>query len=257
MYIYKITRNKNGKYYIGKKEDKPEDSTNYYGSGLIIKRIIKKDGKKNLTKDILMNNVNSKEQLCYYEKFWIKVLHAQDIKYGYNIHQGGTGGDTFTNNPNKEEIRKKFKNKRLSLETKNKIGYAARNCSLLTRIKLSNASKGNKRNLGRIKPLETIEKIRKSMLGKNKNPLTDEHKKNISINAANNDNYGFKNKLHSEETKRKMVKIKFERWAVKKHLKLLQKINSLQIIFPERYSDVAIKRYFKPNIKAQLFLKDL
>ena len=40
--------------------------------------------------------------------FWIKFYNSRDRKIGYNISSGGEYGDTFTNNPNKEEIRKKF-----------------------------------------------------------------------------------------------------------------------------------------------------
>lgn len=160
MYIYKTTRNSNGKYYIGKRETTPENDKWYYGSGLIIKHIIKKDGKENLTKDILMNNINTKEELCYWEQFWITVLDAQNKEYGYNIANGGSGGKTrYYTGKTYEEIygidKAKLLKEKLILahlghkhteEQKNKIGLAqkGRKRSKETCINISKALTGKR-----------------------------------------------------------------------------------------------------------------
>ena len=112
MVIYKTTNLINGKFYVGK------DVRNlncYLGSGKLLKRAIKKYGKNNFVKEILeiCNNLTDLEER---EKFWIKELDS--INNGYNLTEGGTGGDTFTNNSNKEEIRNKLKKRIVSEEVK-------------------------------------------------------------------------------------------------------------------------------------------
>jgi group I intron endonuclease len=104
-YIYKITNTCNGKIYVGKRKGKPENTLNYYGSGLLINRAINKFGKHMFSKDILCSCKSLVEQ-NELEKYWIAKLKAQDKTIGYNIGGGGEFGDVFTNNPNKEKIRK-------------------------------------------------------------------------------------------------------------------------------------------------------
>lgn len=92
MVIYITTNLITGKIYIGK------DSTNnpsYVGSGLLLKKAIKKYGISNFKKEIL-ECCNSHEHLCEREKYWITELKSTDRKIGYNIAEGGTGGDTFS-----------------------------------------------------------------------------------------------------------------------------------------------------------------
>ena len=50
MQIYKITNLINGKIYIGQDSN---DRLDYFGSGLLIKRAIKKYGKENFNKQII------------------------------------------------------------------------------------------------------------------------------------------------------------------------------------------------------------
>lgn len=97
--IYKITNNVNGKYYIGKHETcKVNDS--YFGSGKLLDLAIIKYGKGSFTKDIIEYCTDADHLNCR-EIFWIKELNSVSPK-GYNINTGGKGGDTFTNDPNKE-----------------------------------------------------------------------------------------------------------------------------------------------------------
>ena len=42
------------------------------------------------------------------EIYWIAYYNTTNKQYGYNMTTGGGGGDTWTNNPNKEEISKKI-----------------------------------------------------------------------------------------------------------------------------------------------------
>jgi len=104
MEIYKVTNLINKKIYIGKiKKDYPE----YFGSGILIKHSIKKYGIENFKKEII-DTAFSIEELNEKEKYWIQYLNSTDLTIGYNIGKGGNGGDLFTNNPNKEEIRLKY-----------------------------------------------------------------------------------------------------------------------------------------------------
>jgi group I intron endonuclease len=103
MIIYKITNKVNGKIYIGKTKN---DSEDYYGSGVIIKAAIKKYGLENFEKEVL-EKVNNLQELNKREIYWIAEYNSTNKKIGYNIGKGGDGGDLFTNNPRKEEIRKK------------------------------------------------------------------------------------------------------------------------------------------------------
>jgi hypothetical protein len=104
MQIYKITNLKNGKIYIGKDTT---NNINYYGSGLLIKRAINKFGVENFKKEIL-EECDTNEILCEKEKYWISYYNTTDLDIGYNISKGGDGGNTISNNPNKDKIVKKI-----------------------------------------------------------------------------------------------------------------------------------------------------
>ena len=100
MVIYKITNIITGKIYIGK--DSKNDSQ-YYGSGLLINRSIKKYGKKNFKKEIL-EYCEAGDTLNDREKYWIKFYNSTDRNIGYNLTDGGDGGDTIKYLPNKLDI---------------------------------------------------------------------------------------------------------------------------------------------------------
>lgn len=90
MIIYKITNLINKKIYIGK------NSTNdphYMGSGIILEKVKKKYGVDNLVKEVI-EICNTEEELNEREKYWIVKLNSTDRKVGYNIAEGGNGGNT-------------------------------------------------------------------------------------------------------------------------------------------------------------------
>lgn len=87
MYIYKTTNCINGKVYIGKSEK--SFNKNYYGSGILLEKAIKKYGKHNFKIEVLeelltLNELNDRE------KYWIKYYSHNS----YNLAEGGTGGWT-------------------------------------------------------------------------------------------------------------------------------------------------------------------
>jgi len=149
MEIYRITNLVNGKIYVGKLW---KNDPNYFGSGLLIKRAIVKHGIENFNKDILWCGKCSQKLLNEKEQYWIKQLRSQNKLIGYNISPGGNGGDTLTNNPNRNII-----------------------CE-----KISASLKGNQYAKGMKHSEETKRKISKALKGKKRKSLTDKQKKKIS-----------------------------------------------------------------------------
>jgi group I intron endonuclease len=137
MYIYKVTNNINGKVYIGQSTKSIDESSDYYGSGLLIKHAIKKYGIENFTKDILCECI-SIEELNDRERFYINQYDSVNI--GYNISIGGNGGDLgeTVNNKISETVKRRWdegcyshidwasvlSNRPVSEETKRKISLA-------------------------------------------------------------------------------------------------------------------------------------
>lgn len=110
MIIYKTTNLINGKFYVG------QDSNNnpeYLGSGNLLKRAIEKHGKENFIKETL-EVCSTQEELNQREKYWIKETKAQE--FGYNIADGGTGGNTYTEET-RQRISEQFKGRYISPET--------------------------------------------------------------------------------------------------------------------------------------------
>ncbi len=104
--VYEIKNNLNGKIYIGQYSGSNFDS--YFGSGKLIKAAIQKYGLENFTKSVLEECTN-KEELNSREVYWIKERSA--IENGYNLTEGGTGGDTssFINYTDLKYLEKKSK----------------------------------------------------------------------------------------------------------------------------------------------------
>jgi group I intron endonuclease len=104
--VYEIKNNLNGKIYIGQYSG--SNFGLYFGSGKLIKAAIQKYGLENFTKSILEECTN-KEELNRREVYWIKERSA--IENGYNLTEGGTGGDTssFINYTDPEYLEKKSK----------------------------------------------------------------------------------------------------------------------------------------------------
>jgi hypothetical protein len=89
MIVYLVTNLINGKKYVGM------DSLNYpyyLGSGVFIKKAIKKYGRKKFKKETLQV-CETKEELLEAEKYWIDFFNAIKDKNFYNMREGGQGGD--------------------------------------------------------------------------------------------------------------------------------------------------------------------
>ena len=69
------------------------NNPNYFGSGILIKEALKKYGKANFSKQVLVE-CKSEEEMCEAEEFFIAELNAVEDPSFYNLHEGGRGGDT-------------------------------------------------------------------------------------------------------------------------------------------------------------------
>lgn len=93
--IYKITNSINGKYYIGKHQT-TDINDEYYGSGVALRRAIRKHGKKSFIKEILfecstIDEMNQRELA-------IVNLNMVNDPMCYNMAEGGKGGFSYINN---------------------------------------------------------------------------------------------------------------------------------------------------------------
>lgn len=103
-YFYRINNLINGKFYYGSHGGK---NSNYKGSGVVIERAVKKYGANNFQVIILKKFKTRKEAYCFEDRF-LRLYKISSLANSYNIKDAALGGDTFSNNPNKEITRKKM-----------------------------------------------------------------------------------------------------------------------------------------------------
>jgi|SRR5208283_1818226 len=91
--VYKTTNLLNSRYYLGVHEtSKPNDE--YLGSGIAIKRAVKKYGEHNFRKDVLFEFIVEAE--AYAKEVELLKLARRD-SLCYNLHEGGKGGFRYIN----------------------------------------------------------------------------------------------------------------------------------------------------------------
>ena len=189
MIIYKITNSINDKIYIGKDS---HNNSNYYGSGILINKAIKKYGKENFKKEIICYcfldyEINDREK--FYIKFY-NSLHPN----GYNLTIGGDGFSDPTGEIAKK-ISKTLTGTKQTKQTKEKRGKSV---SIALKNKPWTELQKKVHNDGR----------RKGRIPWNKNKkLSKEHCKHISESRL-----GY---IVKEETKEKLRKPKSEEFKEK------------------------------------------
>ena len=171
--IYVRTNKFNGKQYVGKATDleaRQKDwkrlSQSY--AGPIINRARAKYGLDAFDFEILKECED--DELDYWEMYYIKELNTK-APYGYNLTNGGDGGNTYICK-NAEEMN-------------------------IIKQKISESNKGEKNHMyGKHHTEETKKKIIKALKGRKRKPHSEETKRKISESN--------KGKIFSEETKNKI-----------------------------------------------------
>lgn len=155
-YIYLIINLINNMKYIGQRKFGQKEP--YLGSGKHLKCAITKYGKENFSKKILME-CDTKEELDYFEKFFIASYNAVESDEYYNISSGGEGFHGARSEENRQKM----------LGNKNALGSKR---TKEDKDKISNALTG--------KPLSAKHKqnISNALMGK---PKSKEHIKNVAL----------------------------------------------------------------------------
>jgi len=96
MLIYKITNDVNDKIYIGQTINSLEErireyhvEVNYSKHNRPITDAMRKYGLKHFKFEIVIDNIQSKEEMDELERYYIKKLHTTCKENGYNIELGG------------------------------------------------------------------------------------------------------------------------------------------------------------------------
>lgn len=181
-FIY-ITENiLNGRKYIGQKTFK-HNWENYLGSGKILKQAIELYGKENFKRSIIALARNKKE-LDDLEIFYINKFEAVSSNEFYNIHSGGSGGNTIAGFTDIEM--EKFKSKQRG---ENNSFYGKKH-SEETKKKMSENRKGkNNPNYGK----HLTKEQKQAISEKNKKFQRDKHPsaKKYSIILRNGEEKNF------------------------------------------------------------------
>lgn len=124
-YIYETTNLVNGKKYIGQHKSNKFDNW-YLGSGVILKKAIKKYGKENFRTRIIEKINTNKDDLNNREIYWIEYYNAVKSKKYYNNSCGGEERNwQGFNRAIKLGLKEHHcKRRKLSEETKKKISQA-------------------------------------------------------------------------------------------------------------------------------------
>lgn len=90
MYIYLTTHKETGRAYVGLSRFESKDTARYLGSGLHLKRAIKKHGRAMFEKTILEDGITDHDVLAERERYWIREKQTRHPN-GYNLTAGGDG----------------------------------------------------------------------------------------------------------------------------------------------------------------------
>lgn len=193
-YFYKTTNLVNGKYYYGiRSTDKDPLKDSYLGSGKNLKRAIKKYGRENFKKEILIE-FPTRQEVSDYECEIVTMELVLDENC-YNLKTGGDNGFIFSD------------------DSKKKIGLAnsGENSAWYGKYHTNETKKKiSDQHIGKKLTEEHKDKLSKSHFGKN---LTEEHKDKIrkgnigkimSEEAKNKVRMFNKGKIVSNETRQKI-----------------------------------------------------
>lgn len=169
-YMYKITNKVNGKFYIGIHKTSDLDD-GYMGSGVILKKAIKKYGIENFEKTIL-EYFDSAELMYEKEKQIVdqEFLQREDV---YNVMRGGHGGFDYLISSGKH-----YNGGPQSLEAREKISNSLKEYSISSDGLKRYASHSNE--MTRSNPMFSIEAKEKVSNALKQHMKTEDHKNAIS-----------------------------------------------------------------------------
>jgi len=199
--VYKFTNKFNRKVYIGQsvniekryKEHKRSINIDYNNYWI---NAIKKYGFDNFDFEVLIEC--PKENLNYWERFYISYYCSNNPDYGYNKTSGGQIGFTYKVT---EESRKK-----MSESQKGNTNKRGKKCSEESRKKMSESQKGNTNRLGKKFSEESRKKMSESHKGKspgNKGvPCSEDKKRKLHDYNIKNPSRGMlgKHKIWDDDT---------------------------------------------------------
>ena len=205
-HLYKITNNVTNQYYIGKRRG--NEQGRYWGSGIRIKRHLKKYGKENFTYDVL--RVSNEEKIFKLEERLITINYIKNNPNCLNLAPGGQGG--FGNMPKDYMKGDKNVSKRPEVRAKLRELLLNKEHPMIKLMRENNPLKGRKQ------PEELKRKVSESLKQRYKDGLvcfikgkkhTLETRKKMSenhydVSGKNNPFYG---KKHSKEI---MEQIKYK-----------------------------------------------
>jgi len=166
MFVYLTENLINGKQYVGQTK---KTDTDYFGSGLLMMRAIKKYGRKNFKRETLIE-CSSQEELDEQEIFWIQALNTLQPN-GYNIENGGNGIDKISKKSKEKMSEAQKRIWKDPLERQKKINsHRGKKHSEKTKRKISESEKG------KFVADKTKQKISKALTGRK---LSEKHKINI------------------------------------------------------------------------------
>jgi len=127
-YVYKVINKINGKYYIGSSKLSPNENKSYYGSGKAINDALKKYGKSNFTKVILVETEGEAKTL---ETFILHDINAAADPLSYNMTNNALGS-TFHSEEGRKSKSQKLTGRKMTPEqrsniSKNKTGIRFEN----------------------------------------------------------------------------------------------------------------------------------
>ena len=185
--IYRITNLLNNKTYIGKHKylNKEDPLYKYDGSGKLLKRSYEKYGKENFKKEILIQDIESLIEINKLEKEYILKERIQG--HGeYNISDGGDGGALVGDSLESMKANLKKYYEGMPDEEKERFREIHREAVNKPGVR----EKCGRCNIGR--HFTMSEEARKKISNSKKGcTFTEEHKRNISLNHA--DQSGDKN----------------------------------------------------------------
>lgn len=222
-YVYEITNLINNKKYIGKRACNCSiEDDKYMGSGYALKEAIKKYGKENFKKDILIK-CSSEDEAFAWEDFYTIQVNAWDNRDYYNLKRGGKGGKTELAKESKNKIsianKKHWENqdyRNRMIEIFKNINAGSNNPMYGKKHSQETKDKISLSNTGREFGKEHKQRCRERMIGRFTGEKHYNYGKKLSLETRLKMSKSRTGQKRSEETKSKMGKASTGRVMPKK-----------------------------------------